>query len=41
LVDADIVHRAVAKTAALRMVAVMRQLQGARRFVPLDGETLF
>ena len=36
LVDADIVHRAVAKTAALRMVAVMRQLQGARRFVPLD-----
>ena len=38
LVDADIVHRAVAKTAALRMVAVMRQLQGARRFVPLDDE---
>lgn len=36
LVDADIVHRAVAKTAALRAVAVMRQLQGARRFVPLD-----
>ena len=36
LVDADIVHRAVAKDGGARVVAVMRQLQGARRFVPLD-----
>ena len=35
--DKDIVHTAVASAVALRMCAVMRQLQGARRFVPLDG----
>lgn len=37
IVDEDIVHRSVATTTALRMIAVMRQLQGARRFVPLDS----
>lgn len=37
IIDEDIVHRSVATTTALRMIAVMRQLQGARRFVPLDS----
>jgi hypothetical protein len=38
IVDEQIVHRSVASTTALRMIAVMRQLQGARRFVPLDHD---
>ena len=37
IIDEDIVHRSVASTTALRMIAVMRQIQGARRFVPLDA----
>ena len=37
IIDEDIVHRSVATTTALRMIAVMRQVQGARRFVPLDS----
>lgn len=37
IIDEEIVHRSVARTTALRMVAVMRQIQGSRRFVPLDA----
>jgi hypothetical protein len=37
IIDEEIVHRSVASTTALRMIAVMRQIQGARRFVPSDA----
>eukprot|EP00227_Mantoniella_beaufortii_P022117 CAMPEP_0197579570 /NCGR_PEP_ID=MMETSP1326-20131121/3552_1 /TAXON_ID=1155430 /ORGANISM="Genus nov. species nov., Strain RCC2288" /LENGTH=753 /DNA_ID=CAMNT_0043143083 /DNA_START=133 /DNA_END=2391 /DNA_ORIENTATION=+ len=36
LADDEIIHKSVANTTALRMAAVIRQLQRARKFVPLD-----